>query len=148
MCACDNGGQCVAPELGDPENTGSKFVLMGCACVAGFTGRLCTSDIDACELNGQPCYPGVDCEDLPAPANITGYKCGPCPAGYSGNGAKCTGEFFQPVRVSLGMNVHRSLYQLIPSGTILLPGWKEPLLVSMYKWGSENWKTYNNLSSE
>ena len=94
MCACDNGGQCVAPELGDPENTGSKFVLMGCACVAGFTGRLCTSDIDACELNGQPCYPGVECEDLPAPANITGYKCGPCPAGYSGNGAKCTGEFY------------------------------------------------------
>ena len=92
MCACSNGGQCIPPELGDQENTEEKFVVMGCACAEGYAGRFCKNDIDACEANGQPCYPGVTCEDLPAPAGISGYKCGPCPLGYSGDGAKCLGD--------------------------------------------------------
>ena len=92
MCACSNGGQCIPPELGDQENTEEKFVVMGCACAEGYAGRFCKSDIDACEVNGQPCYPGITCEDLPAPAGISGYKCGPCPSGYSGDGTKCLGD--------------------------------------------------------
>ncbi|XP_058949574.2 mucin-like protein isoform X2 [Pocillopora verrucosa] len=89
MCACQHDGQCVKPEEGDTANTDSKFVYMGCACQGGYTGRFCDSDIDACEMNGQPCYAGVACIDLPAPANSSGYKCGPCPSGYTGNGAQC-----------------------------------------------------------
>ena len=84
----------MKPEEGDKVNTDSKFVHMGCACQGGYTGRFCDSDIDACELNGQPCYTGVKCIDLPPPANSSGYKCGPCPLGYTGNGAQCVGELF------------------------------------------------------
>ena len=91
MCTCQHGGQCVEPEEGDTANTDNKFIYMGCACQGGYTGRFCDSDIDACEMNGQPCYTGVECIDLPAPANSSGYKCGPCPSGYTGNGAQCTG---------------------------------------------------------
>jgi len=82
----------VQPEEGDNVNTDSKFVYMGCACQGGYTGRFCDSDIDACESNGQPCYTGVECIDLPPPANASGYECGPCPSGYTGNGAQCAGE--------------------------------------------------------
>ncbi|XP_078353037.1 mucin-like protein [Oculina patagonica] len=89
MCACDHGGQCVPPDEGDIVNTDNKFVYMGCACQGGYTGRFCDSDIDACEMNGQPCYTGVNCIDLPPPANASGYECGPCPPGYTGNGAQC-----------------------------------------------------------
>ena len=95
MCACQHDGQCVKPEEGDTANTDSKFVYMGCTCQRGYTGRFCDSDIDACEMNGQPCYAGIACIDLPAPANSSGYKCGPCPSGYTGNGAQCAGGFFQ-----------------------------------------------------
>lgn len=92
MCACRNGGQCVAPKAGDKYNNDSKFIYQGCSCAAGYTGRFCESDIDACALNGKPCFKGVTCTDLPAPANITGYTCGPCPSGYSGDGVKCAGK--------------------------------------------------------
>ena len=74
MCACQHDGQCVKPEEGDTANTDSKFVYMGCACQGGYTGRFCDSDIDACEMNGQPCYAGVACIDLflrqPIPVDI------------------------------------------------------------------------------
>ena len=66
---------------------------MGCACQGGYTGRFCESEIDACELNGQPCYEGVGCIDLPPPANVSGYTCGPCPTGFTGDGAQCLGEY-------------------------------------------------------
>ena len=81
----------MKPEEGDKVNTDSKFVYRGCACQGGYTGRFCDSDIDACEMNGQPCYAGVKCIDLPPPANASGYTCGPCPSGYTGNGAQCVG---------------------------------------------------------
>ncbi|XP_044174744.1 uncharacterized protein LOC114975818 isoform X3 [Acropora millepora] len=90
MCACEHRGQCVSPEDGDPVNTNSKFVYMGCTCQGGYTGRFCDSEIDACEVNGQPCYEDVVCTDLPPPANETGYTCGPCPSGFTGNGAECS----------------------------------------------------------
>ncbi|XP_022809823.1 mucin-like protein [Stylophora pistillata] len=89
MCACQHDGQCVEPEEGDAENTDSKFVYLGCVCQGGYTGRFCDSDIDACKLNGEPCYAGVECTDLPPPANSSGYECGPCPSGYTGDGAQC-----------------------------------------------------------
>ena len=92
MCACKNNGQCVPPPLGDKYNNDSKFIYQGCSCSSGYTGRFCENDIDACAYNGQPCFKGVTCTDLPAPANITGYTCGPCPSGYSGDGENCDGK--------------------------------------------------------
>ncbi|XP_078352119.1 mucin-like protein [Oculina patagonica] len=90
MCSCRNGGQCVAPELGDELNDDSKFIVQGCTCAAGYTGRFCESDIDACSFNGNPCFRGVNCTDQPAPADTTGFTCGPCPSGYSGDGIQCS----------------------------------------------------------
>ncbi|CAH3044151.1 unnamed protein product [Pocillopora meandrina] len=63
--------------------------VLECGCLNGYTGTLCESDLDACEANLNPCYPGVKCIDLPPPANISGYKCGPCPNGFTGDGSKC-----------------------------------------------------------
>ncbi|XP_022805810.1 mucin-like protein [Stylophora pistillata] len=89
MCACQHDGQCVEPQEGDAVKTDSKFVYLGCVCQGGYTGRFCDSEINACEWNGEPCYAGVKCIDLPPPANSSGYECGPCPSGYTGNGAQC-----------------------------------------------------------
>ncbi|XP_020604224.1 mucin-like protein isoform X3 [Orbicella faveolata] len=63
--------------------------VLQCECLNGYTGTSCESDLDACEANLNPCYPGVSCVDLPPPANISGYKCGPCPSGFTGDGSKC-----------------------------------------------------------
>lgn len=48
----------------------------------------CFSDIDDCEVD--PCYPGVDCYDFPAPER--GFSCGDCPAGLKGDGITCISE--------------------------------------------------------
>ena len=34
------------------------------------------------------CFAGVTCHDVPAPGS--GFKCGSCPPGYTGNGVSCT----------------------------------------------------------
>ena len=52
-----------------------------------YTGRFCDEDLDGCtELI---CFAGVECTDVPAPG--MGATCGPCPAGYSGDGLNCIG---------------------------------------------------------
>ena len=33
----------------------------------------------------------MTCNDLPPPANETGFQCDPCPSGYSGDGIQCLG---------------------------------------------------------
>ena len=88
VCACQNGGNCTQPE----NLSGDKFVVMPCTCGGGYTGKLCESDIDGCTINGPPCFPGVVCTDLPPPNGVLGYTCGPCPSGYAGDGAACTGN--------------------------------------------------------
>ncbi|XP_035679474.1 mucin-like protein [Branchiostoma floridae] len=93
VCACYNGGTCVDSDDDDDtssdNSTETRFVLQACTCEEGYTGVQCESDIDACEENSQPCYEGVRCRDYPAPANISGYECGPCPTGFSGDGETC-----------------------------------------------------------
>ncbi|KAK3282953.1 hypothetical protein CYMTET_9333 [Cymbomonas tetramitiformis] len=58
-------------------------------CPAGFEGdggASGCSDVDGCAL--EPCFPGVECTDVPAP-NV-GFTCGECPEGYHGDGEECT----------------------------------------------------------
>jgi len=96
VCACQNQGVCTVAEEseGSANNNTEKFNILSCVCKNGYTGSFCEVDLDACEENFQPCFPGVSCIDLPPPANESGYECGPCPSGYSGNGAECSGNRF------------------------------------------------------
>ena len=94
VCACLNDGSCFHEEEDSEENNANntaRFNILSCSCKDGYTGSFCDSDLDACEENSQPCYPGVTCTDLPPPANETGFHCDPCPSGYSGDGIDCTG---------------------------------------------------------
>ncbi|XP_031574160.1 mucin-like protein isoform X5 [Actinia tenebrosa] len=90
VCACNNGGDCLTTNQEDADRNNSRFKIMPCQCLSGYTGRFCESEIDACEVNMNPCYPEVQCKDLPAPADVTGYECGPCPPGFSGQGDSCS----------------------------------------------------------
>lgn len=95
VCACHNLGFCATKDENDLSNnansTVKKFQLLPCVCRNGYTGIFCEEDLDACEENSQPCYPGVQCKDLPPPANKSGFICGSCPSGFTGNGAECIG---------------------------------------------------------
>ena len=94
VCACLNDGSCFHEEEDSEENNANntaRFNILSCSCKDGYTGSFCDSDLDACEENSQPCYPGVTCTDFPPPANETGFQCDPCPSGYSGDGIDCTG---------------------------------------------------------
>ena len=52
-------------------------------------------NLDGCEENSQPCYPGVKSRDLSPPANESGFECSLCPFSLTGNGADCAGlQFF------------------------------------------------------
>jgi len=57
-----------------------------CICPSGWEGDRCEKDINSC-VEGS-CYPGVTCIDKPPPE--IGFSCGPCPAGYQGDGIACT----------------------------------------------------------
>lgn len=70
---CQNGGTCVDGPYG-----------FTCECAAGFVGTIC-DDVDGCA--GAPCYPGVVCTDVPNPD--TGFSCGACPRGTTGDGIDC-----------------------------------------------------------
>ena len=87
-------------EENDDSGDGSsdqRFNVLTCVCLNGYTGDLCETDLDACEENFEPCYPGVTCNDLPPPANETGFQCDPCPSGYSGDGIRCLGTNFTDI---------------------------------------------------
>ncbi|KAI8499827.1 hypothetical protein Bbelb_221440, partial [Branchiostoma belcheri] len=90
MCSCLNGGFCegqAAEEQNIDGNT--KFTTLECTCPAGYTGKRCESDIDACVENFNPCFSGVVCTDRPPPADIDGFDCGDCPPGFHGDGQTC-----------------------------------------------------------
>lgn len=96
VCACQNQGICTSPQEenadDNDDSSGDRFNILSCVCQNGYTGTLCDADLDACEENFQPCFPGVDCNDFPPPANETGFQCDPCPSGYSGDGIQCLGN--------------------------------------------------------
>ncbi|XP_078693848.1 uncharacterized protein LOC144923323 isoform X2 [Branchiostoma floridae x Branchiostoma belcheri] len=92
LCSCMHGGCCNASHDLDPSLVGydDRLVIQKCQCAEGYTGEQCESDIDACEENFDPCFPGVTCTDLPPPADMEdGFTCGDCPLGYEGNGTSC-----------------------------------------------------------
>ncbi|XP_013396519.1 sushi, von Willebrand factor type A, EGF and pentraxin domain-containing protein 1 isoform X2 [Lingula anatina] len=65
---------------------GKCDVISGqCYCDSGYEGLACDTDIPGCRE--APCYPGVTCQDIPAPG--TGYTCGSCPNGLTGDGKEC-----------------------------------------------------------
>ncbi|XP_075684851.1 cubilin [Rhinoderma darwinii] len=61
-----------------------------CVCDSGWTTRTgistCTEDIDECSLLNPPCSqnPPVQCSNT-----LGSFTCGPCPAGWQGNGYSC-----------------------------------------------------------
>ncbi|KAH0625770.1 hypothetical protein JD844_034014 [Phrynosoma platyrhinos] len=69
------------------EITFLKNTVMECdACGmnTGATGPpISLTPLNRCYPN--PCFPGVTCMDTP-----TGFRCGACPLGYTGNGTHCT----------------------------------------------------------
>lgn len=96
MCACQNGGTCFEATKTDVNAlVFERYTLLPCRCVVGYEGTLCETQKDFCDTeSGSPCHPQVTCTNSP-----TAYVCGPCPAGFAGNGHNCSGVFFS---VSLG----------------------------------------------
>ncbi|XP_061400318.1 cubilin homolog [Musca vetustissima] len=77
-------GSCV------PANNPQGY---NCICDQGWTKNttlginataalVCDVDVDECEESKNPCH--AECINLPG-----SFKCGPCPAGYTGNGMNC-----------------------------------------------------------
>ncbi|XP_078578181.1 uncharacterized protein LOC144863095 [Branchiostoma floridae x Branchiostoma japonicum] len=92
--------------------------VLTCGPAKQWVGELpsCIDD-DACMSS--PCFPGVTCEDMPAPA--TGFTCGTCPPGYSGDGINCTdkNECESPVQNSceqICVNTEPGFYCACPDG--------------------------------
>nr|XP_032817931.1 mucin-4-like isoform X1 [Petromyzon marinus] len=86
LCNCSANSTCLFSEpMYSVQENQSIFQVAGCNCSDGYTGQFCDENLDACATN--PCYPGINCTDLPPPS--LGYKCAPCPAGYTGDGENC-----------------------------------------------------------
>ncbi|XP_035829090.1 protein jagged-1a-like [Aplysia californica] len=117
-CDCFNGGSCVNARFADKNHEEIEYE---CRCPAGFTGLRCERERDECTPNPcehgtcvdlptgfrclcdhgfegdrcnkmkdfcaeQPCFPNVSCS-----SETGGFRCGPCPPGYTGNGIRCVG---------------------------------------------------------
>ena len=93
LCPCQNNGSCVDDEDVQRQlDSGARFILLSCDCPVGLTGQFCQNNFDACVENNDPCFPGVECVNVPPDVNQTGFMCGLCPSGYHGDGATCIGK--------------------------------------------------------
>ncbi|XP_072172525.1 uncharacterized protein [Diadema setosum] len=87
ICRCDNDGTCDFDNYAEGQNfLVDNFAVVTCICQPGWTGSHCAEDFDSCA--GQPCFPAVNCTDLPP--NSTMPQCGACPSGMTGDGFTCT----------------------------------------------------------
>ncbi|XP_065179063.1 uncharacterized protein LOC135809606 [Sycon ciliatum] len=84
VCDCDNG-MCTDDFLSPLSSPRTR--IYGCECPQAYDGTYCELDRDGCKAAFQPCASGVMCMDEPAPN--TGFQCGPCPTGFSGDGQTC-----------------------------------------------------------
>ncbi|KAI0208521.1 hypothetical protein LSAT2_006799 [Lamellibrachia satsuma] len=81
---CENGGECEKRNFNECESTPCQHDGVcqdltnkyRCACVRGFTGKDCETEIDICESN--PCKYGANCTQ-----SVGKYTCS-CTAGYTG----------------------------------------------------------------
>ncbi|XP_071477663.1 uncharacterized protein [Diadema antillarum] len=86
VCRCENNGTCDFDTDAEGEDfTENKFAVVVCNCTEGWTGTHCEEDEDSCD--GDPCFEGVICYDLPPPS--TEPDCGPCPPSLTGDGLNC-----------------------------------------------------------
>ncbi|XP_019622718.1 PREDICTED: uncharacterized protein LOC109468820 [Branchiostoma belcheri] len=96
----------------------SSDATLTCGPTKQWIGELPTCiDYDACLSS--PCFPGVRCVDVPAPD--TGFTCGTCPPGYSGDGLNCTdnNECESPVQNTceqICVNTEPGFYCACPDG--------------------------------
>ena len=94
----DSDPRDATPDVGADEWTGAPSACFGvtcsdhgvclggiCDCDAGFVGLACQG-VDQCATNNGGCDPLTTCTPF-----VGGHSCGPCPAGYTGDGATgCT----------------------------------------------------------
>ena len=79
-----------------------------CACPAGYTGVNCSTEIDECVTNGQPCKNGATCRN----DEKSGYSCN-CPMGYTGT--NCSTEIDYCLNSS-SLSFHTFTYMLLHGG--------------------------------
>ncbi|XP_064190205.1 cubilin [Anguilla rostrata] len=89
---CQAGGQdlCVHGLCIDSDRVTPNQPKYKCICDAGWASPAgspaCTADVDECSLPSKPCSsnPPVQCFNT-----MGSFYCGPCPAGWQGNGYSC-----------------------------------------------------------
>ncbi|XP_076810629.1 uncharacterized protein LOC143453253 isoform X3 [Clavelina lepadiformis] len=86
LCACANNGTCSFANFAVADNS-NRFYVGSCMCPDAYDGLYCDEDFNPC-LSEPPCYDGVECTDVPAPGS--GYECGACPSGSTGDGVFCS----------------------------------------------------------
>ncbi|XP_040205585.1 uncharacterized protein LOC120936885 [Rana temporaria] len=86
LCNCTNNGSCLYDSQLSLGNETTTFLVAGCNCSAAWTGMYCEENFDACKQN--QCFDNSTCEDKKAPD--TGFECGTCPPGLTGDGETCT----------------------------------------------------------
>ncbi|XP_076810619.1 uncharacterized protein LOC143453252 isoform X4 [Clavelina lepadiformis] len=86
LCACANNGTCSFANFAVADNS-NRFYVGSCMCPDAYDGLYCDEDFNPC-LYEPPCYDGVECTDVPAPGS--GYECGACPSGSTGDGIFCS----------------------------------------------------------
>ncbi|XP_078524125.1 uncharacterized protein LOC144792796 [Lissotriton helveticus] len=85
LCNCTNNATCNYNVTTVSDEKSAQFQTAECGCTEAYTGRYCTDDYDACQI--ESCYVSNSCNDTRAPG--VGYTCGPCPLGLIGDGLKC-----------------------------------------------------------
>lgn len=87
VCDCSNNGKCDFNKTTSASS--ARVRAASCLCTDAYDGQHCDQDRDGCKAAFQPCFSGATCADRKAP--LSGYICGGCPVGFSGDGSSCFG---------------------------------------------------------
>ncbi|KAK3286035.1 hypothetical protein CYMTET_6381 [Cymbomonas tetramitiformis] len=142
-CSENNGGCWVGTDADLGFAAACEQTELGSVCGEcpdGFVGDGDTGcqDLDACA--SLPCFPGVECSDLPAPALADGYTCASCPEGYRGDGESCT-------LCKMMMSI---LYTTAVNGIVKRAGWHrgERALIGGHNQGLDDEECVNELGMQ